>query len=161
MDPQRFDVVIAGAGLVGLALAPALARSGLSVALVDRAPIAAPDPDPSTWDARVYAISPGSAAFLRAIGAWQRLPSERDLAAMVGVSRNVIREATKLLQERGLVTVQSGSGVRNEYWAIPGTSSSERSQVTPSSRLDNTRRSNRPSLSASRPSAPSAASTVS
>jgi ubiquinone biosynthesis UbiH/UbiF/VisC/COQ6 family hydroxylase len=77
MDPQRFDVVIAGAGLVGLALAPALARSGLSVALVDRAPIAAPDPDPSTWDARVYAISPGSAAFLRAIGAWQRLPSER------------------------------------------------------------------------------------
>ena len=35
MDPQRFDVVIAGAGLVGLALAPALARSGLSVALVE------------------------------------------------------------------------------------------------------------------------------
>ena len=77
MDPERFDVVIAGAGLVGLALAPALARTGLSVALVDRAPIVAPDPDPSTWDARVYAISPGSAAFLRAIGAWQRLPPER------------------------------------------------------------------------------------
>ena len=77
MDPERFDVVIAGAGLVGLALAPALARAGLSVALVDRAPIVAPDPDPATWDARVYAISPGSAAFLRAIGAWQRLPPER------------------------------------------------------------------------------------
>ena len=77
MDPQRFDVVIAGAGLVGLALAPALARAGLSVALVDRAPIVAPDPDPATWDARVYAISPGSAAFLRAIGAWQRLPPDR------------------------------------------------------------------------------------
>ena len=29
------------------------------------------------WDARVYAISPGSAAFLRALGAWQALPSER------------------------------------------------------------------------------------
>jgi GntR family transcriptional repressor for pyruvate dehydrogenase complex len=40
-----------------------------------------------------------------------RLPSERELAATLGVSRNVIREATKLLQERGLVSVQSGSGV--------------------------------------------------
>jgi len=65
VEAQRYDVVIAGAGLVGLALAPALARAGLSVALVDRAPIAAPEPDPATWDARVYAISPGSASFLR------------------------------------------------------------------------------------------------
>lgn len=77
MEAQRYDVVIAGAGLVGLALAPALARTGLSVALVDRAPIAAPEPDPATWDARVYAISPGSATFLRALGAWQRLPADR------------------------------------------------------------------------------------
>lgn len=41
----------------------------------------------------------------------ERLPSERDLATSLGVSRNVVREAIKLLQERGLVTVQSGSGV--------------------------------------------------
>jgi len=41
----------------------------------------------------------------------ERLPSERDLATSIGVSRNVVREAIKLLQERGLVTVQSGSGV--------------------------------------------------
>lgn len=77
MSCERFDVVIAGAGLVGLALAPALARAGLSVALVDRAPIAAPEYDPATFDPRVYAISPGSAAFLRALGAWQLLPCDR------------------------------------------------------------------------------------
>ncbi len=77
MSSDHFDVVVAGAGLVGLALAPALARSGLSVALVDRARIAAPAFDPDTWDARIYAISPGSATFLRSLGAWQRLPSER------------------------------------------------------------------------------------
>lgn len=41
----------------------------------------------------------------------ERLPSERDLAVKLNVSRNVIREALKLLQERGLVSVQSGSGV--------------------------------------------------
>lgn len=73
---ERRDVVVAGAGLVGLALAAALVRSGLSVALVDRmAPPAAADPQ--TWDPRVYAISPGSAAFLRRVGAWQALACER------------------------------------------------------------------------------------
>ncbi len=57
------DVLIAGAGLVGLALAPALAASGLAVALVDRAPVVVPDPpaEGGEWDTRVYAISPGSA----------------------------------------------------------------------------------------------------
>ena len=75
--PARSDVIIAGAGLVGLALATAAARNGLAVTLVDRAPIAAPEYDPATWDSRVYAISPGSAAFLRAIGAWQMLPPDR------------------------------------------------------------------------------------
>ena len=77
MSDDRFDVVIAGAGLVGLALAPALARTGLRVALVDRAAVAAPESDPETWDQRVYAISPGSATFLRSLGAWQMLQPER------------------------------------------------------------------------------------
>ncbi|MHB8494694.1 MAG: FAD-dependent monooxygenase [Casimicrobiaceae bacterium] len=69
------DVVIAGAGLVGLALGTALARAGLAVTLVDRAPLAAAETD--GWDVRIYAISPGSASFLQAIGAWQGLPCER------------------------------------------------------------------------------------
>lgn len=73
---DKSDVLIAGAGLVGLALAAALARNGMTVALLDRAqPTAAFDPD--TWDARVYAISPGSAAFLARLGAWQSLSCER------------------------------------------------------------------------------------
>ncbi|MGA8033333.1 MAG: UbiH/UbiF family hydroxylase [Casimicrobiaceae bacterium] len=69
------DVVIAGAGLVGLALGAALARSGLGVTLVDRGPLAAAETD--GWDVRVYAISPGSASFLQAICAWQGLSCER------------------------------------------------------------------------------------
>ncbi|HEY4139445.1 MAG TPA: UbiH/UbiF family hydroxylase [Casimicrobiaceae bacterium] len=73
----QYDVVIVGAGLVGLSLAPALARTGLSVALVDRGLISDADVDAEGFDARVYAISPGSAAFLRAIGVWQALRCER------------------------------------------------------------------------------------
>jgi 2-polyprenylphenol 6-hydroxylase len=70
------DVLIAGAGLVGIALAAALARHGLKVALFDRQspPSFA---DPAAWDTRVYAISPGSASFLQSIGAWQALSCER------------------------------------------------------------------------------------
>jgi GntR family transcriptional regulator, transcriptional repressor for pyruvate dehydrogenase complex len=39
-----------------------------------------------------------------------RLAPERELAEQLGVSRTVIREATKVLQERGLVKVITGSG---------------------------------------------------
>src|SRR5437870_6709083 len=84
MDAGRsdYDVLIIGAGLVGLALAAALARTGLAVALVDRSPVAVRNATTDNdWDARVYAVSPGSAEFLHSLGAWQHLPCER-LAAI-------------------------------------------------------------------------------
>ncbi|MGH8800166.1 MAG: UbiH/UbiF family hydroxylase [Casimicrobiaceae bacterium] len=73
------DVIIVGAGLVGLALATALARAGLEVALADRGSVAvgARDGNGNDWDPRVYAISPGSASFMHRLGAWQSLPAER------------------------------------------------------------------------------------
>ena len=109
MSCERFDVVIAGAGLVGLALAPALARAGLSVALVDRAPIAAPEYDPATFDPRVYAISPGSAAFLRALGAWQLLPCDRvtpiEAMRVVGDAGATLSFSAYDLHERALAWI--------------------------------------------------------
>ena len=65
---ESCDIAIIGAGLVGASLAAALAPSGLSVALVEpRAPAVPGD----AWDSRIYAVSPGSAAFLADVGAWQ------------------------------------------------------------------------------------------
>ena len=73
---QQFDVIIIGGGLVGLALARALAGSGLRLALIEpQRPT--PPPADAAWDARVYALSPGSAAFLADGGAWGLLPRER------------------------------------------------------------------------------------
>ena len=68
--------MIVGGGLVGLALARALAGSGLTQALIEPQP-PAPAPADSAWDSRVYALSPGSAAFLEGCGAWERLSPER------------------------------------------------------------------------------------
>lgn len=70
---NRFDVVIVGGGLAGLALAVALRRGGLSLAVVEgRAPAR-----PEGWDARIYAVSPANARFLAAIGIWARLDPAR------------------------------------------------------------------------------------
>ena len=68
MHSLDFDSVIVGGGLVGLSLARALAGSGLRLGVVDGSRPAAPTAD--GWDARVYAISPASEAFLRTLGAW-------------------------------------------------------------------------------------------
>src|SRR2546430_9436549 len=74
-----YDVVILGAGLVGMALAFALARHGFAVALLERSALAAFEGPAGAedWDQRVYAVSPGSAEFLRGLGAWQRLAADR------------------------------------------------------------------------------------
>lgn len=77
---MTFDMLIIGGGLVGASLAAALKPTGLAVALVEGQPMAAcgehPVIDP-IWDSRIYAISPGSAAFLTQCGAWQRLDKGR------------------------------------------------------------------------------------
>ena len=71
---MEFDVAIVGAGLVGASFARALDGAGLRIALVEPG---APPPCSDAWDSRVYAISPGNAAFLAEVGAWQTLDASR------------------------------------------------------------------------------------
>jgi len=68
---MNVDLAVVGAGPAGLALARAV--GGLEVALVGEAPAAPAE----GFDARVYAITPGNAAFLARLGAWRRLAEER------------------------------------------------------------------------------------
>ncbi len=73
---MKFDIIVIGGGLVGASLVAALKDSGLKIALVEPHETA-PLPQDESWDSRVYAISPGSAAFLESLGIWQRMAAER------------------------------------------------------------------------------------
>lgn len=69
------DVTVVGSGLVGAAVALGLSRARCTVALVgaEALPVQVPPP----WDSRIYAISPGSRAFLGELGAWGRMDPAR------------------------------------------------------------------------------------
>ena len=71
---ETCDIAIVGAGLVGASLALALETSGLRVALIESRPPTVPT---ENWDNRVYAVSPGSAAFLARVGAWDDIAPDR------------------------------------------------------------------------------------
>src|ERR1700761_5372897 len=69
-----FDLLVIGAGPVGLALAQAAARRGLAVGLVERQPRSVLEAPP--FDGREIALTHQSVDHLRALGAWDRLPVE-------------------------------------------------------------------------------------
>lgn len=68
---KKVDVVIAGAGLVGLPLGLALARGGLKTVVADPLP-AARQRDPA-FDGRVSALAYTSVRMLEALGVWPHL----------------------------------------------------------------------------------------
>lgn len=84
MSTRRdFDVVIAGGGMVGAALAALLAATrataALKVALVEPHPPQAPRPD-EPLDVRVSALSHAAVGIVTQVGAWPRLAERRPCA---------------------------------------------------------------------------------
>ena len=71
-----FDVIVVGAGLVGASFALALEAAGLRVAVTDTH-VPATAAEATSWDSRIYAISPGSVTFLEQCGAWDLLEAAR------------------------------------------------------------------------------------
>lgn len=69
---QTYDLVIVGAGMVGLALAAALRPLPISIAIVDRVVPASPD-DWEGFDLRVSSLTRASENFLNNIGVWQTI----------------------------------------------------------------------------------------
>lgn len=109
-----FDVIIVGSGLVGASLGLALRKTGLKLAVVEARPPQANVTD--DWDSRIYAISPGGAAFLEGCGVWGELDRARmcqveemrifgdDVRSQLGFSAYDagLRELAFIVENRGL-----------------------------------------------------------
>lgn len=75
---QQFDVIVVGAGMVGASAALALARKGLTVAMVERQPFSDNDwQQTDEVDLRVSAISPASQQLLAQLGIWSEIQQYR------------------------------------------------------------------------------------
>lgn len=81
---NRPRILVAGGGPVGLGFA--CAATGFEVVVVEATPAPEP-PGDGAYDARIYAVSPGTRDFLRATGAWDHL----DMRRVAPVRRMVVR----------------------------------------------------------------------
>lgn len=76
MNAIQYDAVVVGGGVVGATTAIALHQAGLSTAMVERGKKPRSF-DPSSYDMRVYAISPGSQETLTRLGIWAGIAALR------------------------------------------------------------------------------------
>lgn len=88
MSSERFDIAVAGGGMVGLAFAIAAARGGLSVVVIDAAKPATLHAE--NFDGRVSAIAPAPRRFLEAIGAWQIMAPHAQAISDIVVSDGTV-----------------------------------------------------------------------
>lgn len=68
---ERYDVIIAGGGMVGMAASIAFATAGIRCAVVERVPH--PNQLESKFDGRTSAIALGTKRLLERIGAWEHM----------------------------------------------------------------------------------------
>lgn len=87
MTRQTYDVAILGGGLIGMAMAVAMARHGMSVVLIDPAPVA--DRAALGFDGRAYAVAPGSRNLLAATGIWDGIAPEAQPIRQIEVTDRV------------------------------------------------------------------------
>ncbi|GGX83965.1 2-octaprenyl-6-methoxyphenyl hydroxylase [Litchfieldella qijiaojingensis] len=103
MQSRRVDIAIIGGGLVGaslgVALAPAAARHGLEVAVIEAAPLsvepASVDYQPS-FDARASAIAQGSRQHFEHLGVWSAIAREAEPIRRIHVSERGRLGVTRL-----------------------------------------------------------------
>jgi 2-octaprenyl-6-methoxyphenol hydroxylase len=90
---ERCDVIIAGGGIAGLALASALGDAlgpEMRIAVVDRAAFAGPK---RTRDGRAFALSAGSKNMLARLGVWPALAAEAQPVTVVDITDSSLEDA--------------------------------------------------------------------
>ena len=83
-NPEAFDIVIVGGGMVGASLAAALAPLGLKVALIEEVPHG--NVTHPSFDERTTALSNGSRRILETLGVWSGVSSQATPIRKIHVS---------------------------------------------------------------------------
>ena len=89
---ERHDVVIAGGGTAGLALASALADAlgeGARIAVADRAALTAAGPG----DVRAFALSAGSKRMLAVLGVWPQIARHAQPVTSIDITNSSLEDA--------------------------------------------------------------------
>jgi 2-octaprenyl-6-methoxyphenol hydroxylase len=89
---ERHDVVIAGGGTAGLAIASALADAlgeGARIAVADRAALAAAGPG----DTRAFALSAGSKRMLAVLGVWPQIAEHAQPVTSIDITDSSLEDA--------------------------------------------------------------------
>ena len=103
-DPPRFDVAIAGGGMVGLSLAAALADLPLDVVVIE--PVTAQADEQPSFDARTTALAAGSRRMLEGIGAWAAMAARATPIRRIHVSeRGAFGFARLTAEEQGVAAL--------------------------------------------------------
>ncbi|NJO33982.1 MAG: ubiquinone biosynthesis protein UbiH, partial [Rhodospirillales bacterium] len=92
-DEERYDIVIAGGGAIGLTLACALADAlgpSTRIAVIDRVPFGS---SPSRRDIRASAVSAGSQHVLAALGIWPALAEHAQAVTAVDITDAALDDA--------------------------------------------------------------------
>jgi 2-polyprenyl-6-methoxyphenol hydroxylase-like FAD-dependent oxidoreductase len=114
---QPHDVCVRGAGIVGSAMALALSRQGLDVALQSAPPRADGAP---TQDVRAYALNAAAVALLEALKVWQAFPADARCAVYDmriegdDASARALRFSAWQQQVRELAWIVDAAALQNE-----------------------------------------------
>jgi ubiquinone biosynthesis UbiH/UbiF/VisC/COQ6 family hydroxylase len=105
----KADVVIVGAGLVGLTAAIAMATQGKQVVIVDSHATLPNSSSLGQWDARIYALTEETIAWLQSLGIWQYVDSARVQAISAMALWEPEQRAPLILQAEDAYLTQMGS----------------------------------------------------
>lgn len=117
---QQFDVCVRGAGIVGRALALALSRQGLAVAL--QAPPRTSSREDVREDVRAYALNAASVALLESLKVWRELPADArtavfDMRVQGDAAASVLRFSAWQQQVRELAWIVDAGALEAELAA--------------------------------------------
>ncbi len=96
---RTFDIIVAGAGPVGLSFAASLASQGIRVALIDRQNLEGLQKP--AFDGREIALTPASEHILRELGAWQHFQPDEVSPLLAARVRNGNADTALALQAIG------------------------------------------------------------